>query len=89
LNQKRRSFIKQGSSVLATGLLLPKEIPFSILKNAPNETVRIGVIGTGDRGQGLMKILMSIKNIDLVALCDTLDFRLNAAAVIAPKAKKI
>jgi predicted dehydrogenase len=88
LNQKRRSFIKQGSSVLATGLLLPNEIPYSILKNAPNETVRIGVIGTGDRGQGLMKILMSIKNIDLVALCDTLDFRLNAAAVIAPKAKK-
>ncbi|MGB1634260.1 MAG: Gfo/Idh/MocA family protein [Flavobacteriaceae bacterium] len=88
MNHKRRSFIKQGSSLLATGLLLPKEIPFSILKNAPNETIRIGVIGTGDRGQGLMKILMSIKNIDLVALCDTLDFRLNAAAVIAPKAKK-
>ena len=63
-------------------------IPFSILKNAPNETIRIGVIGTGDRGQGLMKILMSIKNIDLVALCDTLDFRLNAASVIAPKAIK-
>ncbi|MGB1114489.1 MAG: Gfo/Idh/MocA family protein [Flavobacteriaceae bacterium] len=88
MNHKRRSFIKQGSSLLATGLLLPKAIPFSILKNAPNETIRIGVIGTGDRGQGLMKILMSIKNIDLVALCDTLDFRLNAAAVIAPKAKK-
>lgn len=88
MNQKRRSFIKHGSSLLATGLLLPKEIPFSILKNAPNETIRIGVIGTGDRGQGLMKILMSIKNIDLVAICDTLDFRLNAAAVIAPKAKK-
>ncbi len=88
MNQKRRLFIKQGSSLLATGLLLPKAIPFSILKNAPNETIRIGVIGTGDRGQGLMKILMSIKNIDLVALCDTLDFRLNAAAVIAPKAKK-
>ncbi len=56
MNQKRRLFIKQGSSLLATGLLLPKAIPFSILKNAPNETIRIGVIGTGDRGQGLMKI---------------------------------
>ena len=30
LNQKRRSFIKQGSLVLVTELLLPNEIPYSI-----------------------------------------------------------
>lgn len=86
--QKRRSFIRQASSVLAAGLLQPKVYPFSILNNVPNETIRLGVIGTGDRGQGLMKILMSIKNIDLVAICDTLEFRLEAASLIAPKAKK-
>ncbi len=86
--QKRRSFIKQASSVLAAGMLQTKVYPFSILNNAPNETIRLGVIGTGDRGQGLMKILMSIKNIDLVVICDTLEFRLEAASLIAPKAKK-
>jgi predicted dehydrogenase len=88
LIQKRRSFIKQASSVLAAGMLQTKVYPFSILNNAPNETIRLGVIGTGDRGQGLMKILMSIKNIDLVVICDTLEFRLEAASLIAPKAKK-
>ena len=84
----RRSFIKKGTVALGSTAILPRYNNFSILNGAPNETVRIGVIGTGDRGQGLMKILNRIKNIDVVAICDTLSFRLEAASEITPKAKK-
>ena len=64
----RRSFIKKGTVALGSTAILPQFNSFSILNGAPNETVRIGVIGTGDRGQGLMKILNRIKNIDVVAI---------------------
>ena len=46
------------------------------------------MIGTGIRGQGLMRILNKIEGINLIAICDTLPFRLEAAAQIAPKASK-
>ena len=85
---KRRKFLKQSASALSTTLIFPQLNNFSILKGSPNETIRVGVIGTGDRGQGLMKILNRIDNIELTAICDTLPFRLEAAAMIAPKAKK-
>ena len=85
---KRRKFLKQSATALSSTLILPQISNFSILQGSPNETVRVGVIGTGDRGQGLMKILNRIDNIDLIAICDTLPFRLEAAAAIAPKAKQ-
>jgi len=85
---KRRKFLKQSATALSTTLIFPQLKNFSILNGSPNETIRVGVIGTGDRGQGLMKILNRIDNIELTAICDTLPFRLEAAAMIAPKAKK-
>ena len=87
MHNKRRKFLKQGATALSSALVLPNLNHFAIITNSPNETVRIGVIGTGDRGQGLMKILNQIQNIELVAICDTLPFRLEAASNIAPKAK--
>lgn len=87
MHNKRRKFLKQGATALSSALVLPNLNRFAIITNSPNETVRIGVIGTGDRGQGLMKILNQIQNIELVAICDTLPFRLEAASNIAPKAK--
>jgi len=88
MNNKRRSFLKSGAGVLGSALILPYNEVFSIFNNSPNETLQIGVIGTGSRGQGLMRIVNDIDNINVVAICDTLSFRLNAASEIAPKAKK-
>jgi len=48
----------------------------------------VGVIGTGDRGQGLMRIINRIEGMTLVAVSDNLPFRLKQAASIAPKAKR-
>ena len=83
----RRSFIKKGAATLSAPILVPHSNIFPLFDSNSMDTVRIGVIGTGDRGQGLMKILNRIENFELVAICDILSFRLAAAAVISPKAK--
>jgi predicted dehydrogenase len=50
--------------------------------------LNIGIIGTGDRGQGLIKLISKIDGMRLIAICDNLQFRLGQAAKIAPKAIK-
>ena len=42
-----------------------------------NETINIGVIGTGTRGGGLMRIINTIDKVNVIAGCDVLPFRLN------------
>lgn len=84
----RRSFIKKSAATLSAPLILPNSDVFSLFKTAPSDQINVGVIGTGSRGQGLMRILNKIEGINLIAICDTLPFRLEAAAQIAPKAFK-
>ena len=84
----RRSFIKKSAATLSAPLILPNSDVFSLFKTAPSDQINVGVIGTGIRGQGLMRILNKIEGINLIAICDTLPFRLEAAAQIAPKASK-
>lgn len=77
------------SAVLASiPILNTKSELFSILHSTSVEHLKVGVIGTGSRGQGLMRILNKIEGMELVALCDTLSFRLEKAKGIAPRAKK-
>jgi hypothetical protein len=45
--------------------------------------IRIGVIGTGPRGQYLMKQLQKIGGVEFPAVCDVYDLRRNQAAQIA------
>ncbi|MCS7315257.1 MAG: Gfo/Idh/MocA family oxidoreductase [Bryobacterales bacterium] len=54
------------------------------------DRIRIGVIGTGGRGQWLMKALQRIAGdeIQIVAVCDVYDARRNEAARIAPGAEQ-
>ena len=49
--------------------------PLSYLSGT-NDKVNIGVIGTGDRGGGLIPVIDSIPNLNLVGCCDILPFRL-------------
>lgn len=70
----RRSFVKK-SSVGAIGVMSS----FSALSSfsfSKNQTVNLGVIGTGDRGGGLIPIIDRLPNLNLVACCDILPFRL-------------
>ena len=82
----RRSFIKRGVAAISVPIVIPDTHIFSVFNSVPSDSVNVGVIGTGDRGQGLMKILNRIEKLNLVAICDTLPFRLEAATSISPKA---
>ena len=84
----RRSFIKKSAAFISMPLFSSKTEVFSILNKSASNQLNIGVIGTGDRGQGLIRILNRIEGMELVAVCDSLPFRLDQAASIAPKAKR-
>ena len=84
----RRDFIKKTAPALAFPLVSSNSQVFSIFKKFPSNRLNIGVIGTGDRGQGLMRLIKNIDGIELVAFCDILPFRIEQASTIAPKAKK-
>ena len=84
----RRSFIKKSAVAFSAPLIMPKSDLFSIFKSSPLNQLNIGIIGTGDRGQGLIKLISKIDGMRLIAICDNLQFRLDQAATIAPKAIK-
>ena len=73
---KRRDFvIKSGLAAAAVSSVSPgfAYINKYINSDAP---VRLGVIGTGSRGSGLISVINGIKGLDVVACCDVLPFRL-------------
>ncbi|WP_316838838.1 Gfo/Idh/MocA family oxidoreductase [Pedobacter gandavensis] len=77
----RRKFI-QSSAVLTGGLLLPGELfaadgLLGFDPKAPENRIKIGVIGCGDRGKGLIHIAQQLPEaFELVAIADVLDFRI-------------
>ncbi|MBD0777779.1 Gfo/Idh/MocA family oxidoreductase [Maribacter sp. ANRC-HE7] len=85
---KRREFIIKGSMTTAaistSAFAMGKAFDF---KNA-NETLNIGVIGTGDRGTGLTHNINTIDDFNVIACCDVLPFRLeNGLKTVEGKAK--
>ena len=78
---KRRNFLHT-SGILASSLLLQSEIAKAF--KLANNKLRIGIIGCGDRGTGLMRTLHSLPDLfQVTAICDVLDFRLEHAKKIA------
>ena len=73
-NIKRRSFLKN-SSILTGSLVLPS---FSFKKQKQlDKKLKISVIGCGGRGTGAaVQALRADKNVELVALCDAFEDRL-------------
>lgn len=67
----RRSFLAAASTAASARL------------SAAQNTIRIGVIGAGPRGQYLMKQLQKIGGVAFPAVCDVHDLRRNHAAQIA------
>ena len=76
---QRRFFLKQ-TGLLAGGLLAAKGL---MATNRLSGPVRIGIIGCGDRGRGIIHILNRMPDqFQIVSVCDVLDFRLSAAKKI-------
>lgn len=74
----RRKFVLNSSFVLG-GLSLGAHQ----LGTWQKEPVRVGVIGTGVRGQGLESLIQNIDGLDVTACCDVIPFRLEAGMNLA------
>ncbi len=76
----RRKFVKQ-SGIVGLGVLTTPSVLEGLNTNLinKNDNINIAVIGTGDRGTGLIPIIHTIENLNVVAICDVLPFRLNKA----------
>jgi len=87
-----RKFIKELGCVAGGGLLLAstpwlKSCTLDKLEEIKKEKARIGVIGTGSRGQYHILNLLQIPHAEIVALCDDYDVNLQAAKGLVPKAR--
>ena len=89
-----RRFIKElgciagGTALLATTPWLKSCTPEKLSEAARNGMARIGMIGTGSRGQYHIHNLLQIPCARIVALCDTYPVNLDAASALVPDAKR-
>lgn len=74
---ERRNFVKS-AGLLAGGALLTNLDAFAAKAEAG--VIKIGVVGCGDRGKGIMQLLNQLPDkFKITAVCDVLDFRLTEA----------
>ena len=79
----RRNFIKNSSIASAGFAILPSGTLF-----ANNKIVKVGVIGTGLRGQDHLELLLKRKDTEIVAICDVDEGMLLMAKKLFIDAKK-
>ncbi len=84
--QNRRSFLRKGT--LIAGGMLSGTYTWSRKNNyiTGNNRVRVGVIGTGDRGTGVLRLMDQLDLFEVVACADVLPFRLEKGLALAPQA---
>lgn len=63
---KRKDFIRQAGTIVAGASILPN----AIIRSNTKKKVRIGMIGTGFRGQGHIELLLRRIDVEIVAICD-------------------
>ena len=69
---KRKDFIRNSGGIFLGSILAP-----NLMANVNlNSNVNIGVIGTGGRGQGIIKLLNELPGFNVIGACDTIPFRL-------------
>ncbi len=67
---ERRQFIKNGM-VSSIGIgLAGNALAGKISANKPGNTLKVGIIGVGNRGTSLMRDLLKIDDVEIVAVCD-------------------
>jgi predicted dehydrogenase len=85
----RRDFLKN-IGIAGTGIMLastPWLSVFSEKKHTEGSKARIGFIGPGSRGQLLMSFICQNPKAEVVAVCDIYQPSIDAALLMAPKAK--
>ena len=64
----RRDFLKLGAATAAGALLAPAGMSRAAADDG--KPVRIGCVGVGGRGTGLLGILLKMKGVEVPAVCD-------------------
>ncbi len=84
----RRNFLIK-SGVASAALITSTSVFGNVgLKLNTKKTINIGIIGTGNRGSGLIPFINEIENLNVYACCDVLPFRLeNGLSRTKSKAK--
>ena len=82
----RRKFI-QYTGALAGGLLLKQQL-MSAQSNPP-VVFNVGVIGCGDRGNGIIEVMKKIPDFSVTAICDVLDFRIEDCKKLFNSSEKV
>lgn len=82
----RRRFIKTGTAV-AVGMSLSPDIA----RGSGIETgkVKIGIVGTGNRGTSLLRSLLPLNNVEIVSVCDLDESRALNAATLCEKSGRV
>lgn len=85
---KRRDFVLKSGLVSAAIGVSTSTMAKMMVHKGVNDRINIGVIGTGDRGSGLIPFINTIENLNVTACCDILPFRLeNGIGKVDGKAK--
>ncbi len=83
---KRRDFI-QKAGLFTGGMLLHHQMIQAFGSLNTERVINVGIIGCGDRGNGITTVLNAMPlQFKVVAICDTLDFRLAEAKILNPGA---
>ncbi|MBE9510400.1 MAG: Gfo/Idh/MocA family oxidoreductase [Bacteroidetes bacterium] len=82
----RRDFVKT-TAVTSLGLTL-SGTSFALNPNAGKKTIKVAVVGTGNRGTWLMKNLLAMEGVEIPALCDINKEKLDNACKICIDAGK-
>lgn len=85
---KRRDFLKLSSATavaISVGITACNDKRTFVRNEVPDkQRIRIGLIGVGSRGSGILSVLQNVPEFKVVALCDSLNFRLEAARSKVP-----
>jgi predicted dehydrogenase len=80
---KRRDFLKfSGTTAVAMGIGLyacTNKKEFRLQPIADGKRLKIGIIGVGERGKGILEVLKNVPEFKVVAICDIFDYRLDDA----------
>src|SRR3954454_24800751 len=90
-NSSRRDLLKHvGLASLSAGLGRTQSAAKSVavMKFKPTTKVRIGVIGTGGRGNSLVDNFSSVPGAQITALCDTIEDKVRKTQAKLDKAGK-
>ncbi|HWQ53855.1 MAG TPA: Gfo/Idh/MocA family oxidoreductase [Bryobacteraceae bacterium] len=83
LHQNRREFLKRGAALATAAFALPANGQKKGLT-----TVRVGIVGVGNRGSGHVRNLLRLPGVELKAACDLVASKVENVQNLAQKAGK-